>query len=330
MNLRARWLAMKSKKADLILFFAGLALIALALLWRTVVAPALRVVPTDIDMMRFYDGAATDYLTEAGGSPRVTEVSIQERVYNPLGRSTSSVAVLAVDSALIDKADNSRLLEGKSYFAIDRRNARQVRGHGSDADRSGYYLIFPFDTPRTDLRVWDPLTGKAQNARYSGTRTVDGVETYRFMVSYGGQPIPPPEGMPKTITGAQAKSLTGRGDLPVADGARVEVSYRANNSYELLVEPRMGNLVSRLDERQSIFMDIAFGETRNTVAQVVRKLDFSETGASQAGAATFAAGEIEKWDLQSVYLPLGFLLLGIACSLIGFFVDTRKAGAEKA
>lgn len=324
-DFSSRWQRIRSKKSNLVLFFAGLALILLALVWRVAVAPAIKVVPTDIDMVRLYDGVLTDYAAGDSRQPARTDIRIEAREFNPLGRSTSSVAVLDLNSALVSKPDNRRVLETKSRFAIDRRTARQVPGHGSDMTRSGYCLIFPFNTPKADIKVWDPLTGREQKAKFAGTRKVNKVQTYKFLVAYGGQEITAPVGLPKSMTGTQIKQLTESPNLGIADAQSFDLRYRANNSYELLVEPKMGNLVATRDERRSIYIDLnAGGVTALSIAQVVRKLDFSETAASQAGAATFASDEIKKWTLQSLYIPAGYLLLGIACVIIGFFVDTGR------
>lgn len=324
-----RWKQIKSHRANLILFVAALVLIVLAPLWRLAIAPALKVVPTDLDLLRFYNGSLFQYVRAPGQPPpgprpQAMGVTIQAREFSPLRQSTGAVAVIQVNSAVINSADRTHLADEKNSFAVDRKTARQVADHGSNRNRSGYYLVFPFDTPKSDLPIWDELTGRTQKGAFGGQAKVDGVKTYVFKTEYGGQPAPPPAGFPSKMTGAQLKTILSQPGLPVADSSVIDINYKANQSVEYLIEPITGNLVATRDVQESVYMAVSDPATGVALTQVITKLDFSETAASQGEAATFASDEIKKFTLQFLYLPVGLFLLGAACLLISIFAGTRE------
>lgn len=327
--MSSRWRRVKDSKANLVLFVVGIFLIVLSGFWRYTIAPAIRVVPTDIDLVRFYDGHLSTYLTPPGQppvnpSPKTYNVTIQAKENNPVRRSTTGVAVIELQTSVINSADNQRLATDDSLFAVNRRSAQQVGDHGANKDRSGYYLVFPFDTPKANIPIWDPLTGKTQNGVYLGQRKVGGVNTYRFKVSYAGQPAVAPPGFPTEMTGAQLKSMLGDPALGVGDGDAIKVEYKANQNINYLIEPIAGNLVVTRDAVDSIYLSASDPARSFSVTQVVSKFDYKELASSQQEAATFASDEIKKISLQFLYLPAGYLLLGIFCTLVGFFTAEKS------
>jgi hypothetical protein len=327
--MSGRWKQIKSQKANLILFIAALILILLAPLWRLAVAPALKVVPTDIDLLRFYSGSLFTYVRPpgqppVGAQPEKLGVTIQAREFSPPRQSTPTVAVIEVDSAVINSADRAHLADEKNAFAVNRKTAVQVKDSGSNRNRSAYYLVFPFNTPKKDLPIWDETTSKTQKGVYSGQEKVQGVNTYVFKIEYGGQVVPPPPGFPERMTGAQLKSVLSRPALPVADSAVIKVDYKANQSLKYLIEPEAGNLVATRNVQESVYMSVNDPSTGVTLTQVITKLDFAETPTSTTSAATFASDEIKKLRLQFVYIPVLYLILGIGILLVSLFAGTKE------
>jgi hypothetical protein len=328
-NISGRWRRVKSQKSNLILFVAAVILIVMAPLWRLAVAPALKVVPTDIDLLRFYNGSLFRYVrppgqAPVGDQPEKLGVTIQQREFSPLRGSTPTVALIEVDTAIIDSVSNSHVVDDKNTYAVNRRSAKQVPDSGSNRNRSGYHLVFPFNTPREDLPIWDELTGKTQKGAYSGQRTVNGAKAYLFKVEYGGQPVAPPPGFPTDMTGAQLKSILSRPGLPLGDSDVIRVAYKGNQSVEYLVEPTAGNLVSTRNVQESVYLSIDDPARGIALTQVITKLDYSETQASEVESATFASDEIKKLRLQFVYLPVMFLALGIGCLLVSLFALEKQ------
>lgn len=332
----SRWRAVRSQKANLALFIIGLCLIALAPVWRFAVAPAIKLVATDFDRISFYSGTLTTYVRApgqpaVGAEPSRAPVTIQARYWNPVGRSTTEVALLQVDTQLIGLPDKERLSKTTHKYAIDRRTAEQVSGHGSDMDRKGYYYVFPFDTPSSDLEVWDDLSAATQTAAFSRSENAYGVDLSIFTVKYAGVPVPAPAGFPTKMTGAQFKAMAPAAGYDVGDADELELTYRGNLSTEFLVEPISGTEVGVTGAEESVFVSVEDRARGLSFTQVIFKLDYKETAASIQEGANFAKGEIAKIDLQFVYLPVFYLALGIACVLIGFFaVSTKEERALEA
>ncbi|HEY5494998.1 MAG TPA: porin PorA family protein [Candidatus Anoxymicrobiaceae bacterium] len=332
--MSSRWQRIKASKANLVLFVVGIFLIVLSGLWRFTIAPAIKVVATDFDLVRFDTGHYSVFVRPpgqppVGPSPITYSVTIQGKEVNPVGRSTTSSAVIELQSAVIDTATRKHLSDDNSLFAVDRRTARQVKDQGSDKNRSGYYLVFPFNTPKADIPIWDPVTGKAQKGTFERQEKLFGINVYVFKVAYAGQPAVQPAGFPKQMSGAEFKSMLSDPMLPVADTDTINIEYKANQSIEYIVEPIGGTLVSMTNAVGSVYMSTAYGNppTASVVTQsqtqVVSKLDFTESVTSQEAAATFASDEIQKIKLQEVYIPIGLLALGIACLLIGIFTAPK-------
>ena len=331
--LPARWRALKSQKANLALFFIGIALAALAPGWRFAVAPAIKVVATDTDRISFQAGTLATYVAPPGApapgaEPRRTAVILQKRYYNPVGRSTGRAAVLEVDSQLIDAADKTRLSESVHTYAIDRRTAVQLPGHGSDMDRAGYYFHFPFNTPASDIEVWDDLSESARTASFAGAREAYGVRSYSFVVKYAGQPVPAPAGFPTRLTGAGLRALVPSLAHPVGDNDVFDISYRGNLSTEFLVEPVSGTEVGIPGTEESVYMTVEDRSRGLSFTRVVFKLDCAEEADSLREGGSRAKDEIAKIELQFKWLPLAYLVLGACCVAIGLFAGTGGGASD--
>ena len=323
----SRWQSIKSKKSNLALLIAGVALVLLAPIWHFAVAPALKVVPTDIDMLRSYQGTMRQFARPPGqgaGAAATYNILVEQREFNPLGASTPEVAVLELDTSFIDTAGHKRLTESRTRYAVDRRSAKQVKDGVSARPRGGYFLVFPFNTPKADIPVWDDATGRPQVGVFSGKTTYGGVSAYVFKEEYSDQPLAsPPPGFPARMTGAQMKQMLGAQVAGVADTDVITADYRGSLATEFLVEPVSGSLVGirEASRTESVLLkDLTNGLA---LGRDIEKLDVKETVTSLSGGASFASEEIKKIRLQYEYIPLGLLALGIACALIGAFAGVK-------
>jgi hypothetical protein len=75
-------------------------------------------------------------------------------------------------------------------FALDRESGMPVEDQSkyvTDADSvlpyAGVVVKFPFNVEKKNYDYWDGTLLKAVTAEYKGTKTIDGLETYRFDVS---------------------------------------------------------------------------------------------------------------------------------------------------
>ncbi|WP_392541975.1 DUF3068 domain-containing protein [Oryzobacter telluris] len=93
----------------------------------------------------------------------------------------------APDCVSADDPDKRLVAAGTSVFATDRRTGLAVADFANlpaDADqREGLVNKFPFDAEKKDYPFWDGLTGTSVNATFTGTEDLDGLETYKYLVS---------------------------------------------------------------------------------------------------------------------------------------------------
>ena len=195
--------------------------------------------------------------------------------------------------------------------------------------RGGYFLVFPFSTPKSDIPVWDDATGRPQVGVFKGQTKYAGVNAYIFREDYSDQPLAsPPPGFPVRMTGSQLKQMLGAQVAGVADADAITAEYRGSLSAEFLVEPVSGSLLgTRVASRSE---SVLFKDQANGLAlgRDVEKLDVNETVTSLSGGASFASDEIKKIRLQSEYIPLGLLALGIACAIIGAFAGVKNRNSR--
>jgi Porin PorA len=318
--------ALRRHRANLVLVVAGCVLILLSPVWRFAVATALKVEPTDLEQVLYYDGSLTDYVNPpgqppAGTQPVVTAVRIDRTILSKPLLSTSSVSVVEVETRLV--AQTRDLSDVTHSYTLDRKTGEMVDSPKADRSRTGYYIVFPFNAPRGEVPFWSELTGKTHPAEFEKEDAVYGLPVYIYTVSFGNQPVvEAPAGFPASLDGAALKEMLSMPDLSVADTETVTLSYTASSTVELKVEPRMGNIVeTRGEESVSLSAKDAAGSL--IVTRALNKLEFNLNQTSVKASAQFAREEVSKLNLQFVYLPLGLLVLGLGIVLIGLFAGIK-------
>lgn len=137
---------------------------------------------------------------------------VQANFAAPEMRQDTDYAVWLLAVQVTDDADNTVLSASKRQVCFDRRTGEGYEPHGESdppcdtkssyvtelADKAakdgqkppetndykaqpGLNFKFPFGAEQKDYKVYDDNTGAAVTARYAGTETVSGVETYKFV-----------------------------------------------------------------------------------------------------------------------------------------------------
>lgn len=327
-RLSLRWQRIKQTKANLVLVVAGCALILLAVLWRLVIAPVIKVVPTDYDRLQLFEGTVTTYHDLPGpplleGEPSEIRFQTETRTFNPLGLSTSDTAVFEIDSWVMDPETREQFFEIEKRYAVDRRDGRMVEHENAGVDRSGYYVVFPFDSPRGDVPYWSEQTGKTHPAEFQGEGEINGFKVYNYKVEYNDQPVvgavpgyplEPVEGFEERLKDNGLIPEGGEGDKPELVESAVT---------ELAIEPRMGTVVALLGHESTVSMKTA-ADDGTAATTPLYKVEYAESGPCIGDGVTFAREEVSKYSLQFCYIPLGLLLLGIACLLVGSLVGLEE------
>lgn len=325
----SRWRTIRKLKSNFALVVIGCLLVLLAISWRLAIAPALRVVATDIEKTYYYNTTITYYAKPPGQpAPGAAPVPMQVRIDRailalPLD-STPSTATFQVETSLVVKDSLERLWTNTHVYAVDRETGKMVENKKADRGRSGYYLFFPFDTPKGSVPFWSELTGKTYPVKYQKSEVVHNVSTSAFTGKFDNQAMSePPDGYPRSLRGAELKAMLSMPDLPVGDATTVEPSYIASGTVELLVEPRAGTVV-RTNGGESVSVAVKGAGGEVIAERPLYKLEYSQTNGSVTDAAELAADEVSKIKLQFEYIPPGLLVLGILVFLIGAFAGVKK------
>ena len=330
-TLTSRWRTVRKLKSNLALVVMSCLLVLLAASWRLAIAPALRVVATDVEKTYFYDSNFMSFANPAGrpaaGRPAPLKTFIERAVLSLPLKSTPNTALFEVESSLVVMDSLERLSTNKRIYAVDRRTAEMVRDRNADSAASGYHLFFPFNTPRSSVPFWSERTGRTYPADYQKSKAVYDVHTYVFSTKYRDQTTPePPEGYPKSLSGAELKAMLSAPDLPVEDSATVEPKYKASGSCELLVEPRAGTIV-RTNGKESASITVKDAAGAFIIERPLYNIEYSQTNSSVKDAASLAKDELAKIKLQFEYIPVGLLVLGVLIFLIGAFAGVTRAMA---
>ncbi len=333
MKTATRWRVIKALKSNAVLLVAGCVLVILAGLWRVAIAPAIRIVAGDIDTLYFYEGNDTEAVAVPEQAPLAQEVVqpiiIERRTANRSDLTTSAVSVVEVETQVLDRRTRDVLSTRKALFAIDRKTGRLI-GHDDIPARSGYFIVFPFDSPKGQVPYWSELTESTHPAVFHKEEKQGGRTFYRYRYSYGGAGLKaPPKGYPSEITGAQLKQVLGQPGLLVGDSMVLRPSYTASGRGELLVEPVMGTIasVSRVDE--SVSMTVEDAASGFLVTRMLYRVAYDDTKSSLKDGIEFATEELSKYTLQFVYLPLILLALGIACILVASFAGVKHYAKQE-
>jgi hypothetical protein len=190
---------------------------------------------------------------------------VQANFAAPEMQEDTDYAVWLLAVQVTDDADNTVLSASKRQVCFDRRTGEGYEPRGTtdpkcDAGSSyvtelkdkadkdgqkppetniekaqpGLNFKFPFGTEQKDYKVYDDNTGAAVTARYTGTETVNGIETYKFV-----QDIPDTKLDSKQVPG----SLVGS-DQSAVDA---DLYYRGVNT--MWVEPVTGIQVKQQQQQ---------------------------------------------------------------------------------
>jgi hypothetical protein len=320
--LLSRWRRIRSSRANLALLAAGVLLVLLAVLWRLAVAPALKVVRTDFDDLRAFRGVLDKPVTGDGIAPErqgVTRFGLSAWTHNPTNLSTPGLSVVGVQFYLQEAGTRQTLYEGEKLYAVDRRTG-ELTGDETAGGGAGYFVVFPFDTPAGPVPFWSEGTGRTFPATFVEESERGGVPVYDFRVEYSDEPmVSPPPGFPGEITGLELKEMLAEPGLVVADSRAMQPVYTESVLVDLAVEPTMGTIVTA--PRYLAGWSISFEDDRGEEhTRPLATVELEETEDSISEGVDTAKTEVAKYRLQFAYIPLGLLLLGLACVVVGGFV----------
>lgn len=254
--------------------------------------------PLDIDSITRLTGKAT-YLSEAETPVKAisaNRVDVKASSDSVVQFNTFTCLVRDPDNNVQNCVKDKRLITSDvDTFATDRRTAQAVTDYPNlptDAvPHTGLVNKFPFNVEKKTYNFWDGVLGKAVPAEYKGTEKIQGLETYKFVISFADQP---------------AKVTAG-----------VDGTYSDDKT--MWVDPVTGSIINQQDKQvrklqngdNAITLDFAF--TDDTVKRNVQDANDNH---SRLGLVKNA--------------PLVLLPLGIIAGVVGAFLTlgARNAGGR--
>ncbi|MEH1028073.1 DUF3068 domain-containing protein [Micromonospora profundi] len=174
---------------------------------------------------------------------------------------------------------------------------------------SGQIYKFPFGTKKRDYQVFDRDLKRAVPAKFTGTETIKGVETYRFEQRIENEVLATPEDSIRTLIGKFAPGATSG-----------QIVY--SNTRTLWVDPVTGSYVNVREQQHkelrpntgtpTVLLDADFNYTDDTVSRSVETVKGNR----------FKIGMISLWG------PIIAGVLGLIALIAGVWLVTRPNGGS--
>jgi uncharacterized membrane protein len=181
-------------------------------------------------------------------------------------------------------------------------------------EREGLFFKFPFDTQKTTYRFWDGLSGKAYDAAFDGTDTIDGMGVYRF-VQHIDSVLLRSQDVPGVVFGGAPSSPA------------VTAEDRYSNTRTLWVEPETGTIIKGLEDQNRVLVAGA-----QTVPAFVGSIGY--TDATVAANVKLTRSNADGLHLVRVVLPVALVIVGLLLALAGlvlvFLLHPRENRGRRA
>ena len=281
------------KFAGAVLVFLGVTALVVAGVAAFWTSNQVQKTPLDTDSTTLASGTAS-----LSGAERVPVKAIQLTRADS-AKSTSDVVVFNSSSCLvIVKGDTppcveasdpeGRLLSADSeIFATNRHTGVGVNDPKilpADAvEKRGLVNKWPFGAKKRDYKYWDDLSSKEVDAKYVGTKDIDGLETYKFTVDVE--------------------------DAPIEIAAGVPGLYSSTKT--IFIDPRTGAIIKQNEQQKRVTDD----------GSPVLDLDFGMTDGQVASNVADTKDNIKSLDLVSTTIPIAGLIVGLIALIAGILVQ---------
>jgi len=290
--------------AGLVLSALGTFLIVLALLIRFVVASEAVKFPLNENTVTTLIAHNASYFSPAKVAEvhgATLETTLTTQGDNAAG--SSGTAVWNQFSYVYDQTNDLTVSYSTERLAFDRKSGvlenccGAAIGTNTTVHMSGQGYLWPFSTQKKTYQIFDTTLLKPVPTVYSGTATVDGEATYKFVETVTAQQVGT-QTLPGALVGESAASVT----LP---------EYDSSTTTEY-VDPITGAPVKGVSH-QDLYLQNSAG------APVLTLLDanFTTTPATVAATVNTAKTDDNRIDLVHSVLPLILGIVGVILLAIG-------------
>jgi hypothetical protein len=312
-----------------ILLGVGVFAVALGLLLRFYAYPQLAKIPLDNEstsvaegdgitalVIRTVNGApspeirrnlsltSTTYVTGDLTQPEVKEdgdVAVYIEATKTVDAATDIVVDASVREVCIDRHTTEAVAPCEGQF-IETEQGQKITADRNTIQQPGLSFKFPFGTEQHDYSFYDLSVRKAVTARFDGQEVIQGLDTYRFVMT-----VPPTKVGDQEVPG----SLIGRDKEPSVD---TEQYYQVKRT--VWVEPETGIVVVGQQEgkQELVASDQQPGGGTTVFEGTLR---FNE--ATINDNVTKAEDNKSKLSLLTSW-PVGMWVVGGAAGLVGLFM----------
>jgi hypothetical protein len=174
---------------------------------------------------------STTYVTGDLTQPEVKEngdVAVYIEATKTVDDATDIVVDASVREVCIDRHTNEAVAPCEGQF-IETEQGQKITADRNTIQQPGLSFKFPFGTEQKDYSFYDLSVRKPVTARFDGQEVIQGLDTYRFVMT-----VPPTKVGDEEVPG----SLIGKKDEPSVD---TELYYQVKRT--VWVEPETGIIV---------------------------------------------------------------------------------------
>ncbi|MGE5292847.1 MAG: DUF3068 domain-containing protein [Micromonosporaceae bacterium] len=243
-------------------------------------------------------------------------VTATDTIQGDVAAGTSDTAVWNEFTAVHDDANNVNFSYYQRRAPFDRRTGLLKNCCGAYVNQgtekksvhlSGQGYVWPLGAEKKTYQIFDTTLNKEMPITYSGSATIDGIPTYRYV-----ERVAPEQSGTQTLPG----SIVGIKDQP---NVTLPEYYQAINTY--WVDPVTGGPV-KVEQNQELTLRDSTGVTRLVLFKA--DLKFSPKSV-QSFADTDRKGK-NKITLISSVLPLVLLLVGLILLVLGIVLAVLGRG----
>jgi hypothetical protein len=290
----------------------GLLLILAAILLPGWISSQFIKFPLSVNQTAILDASNASYFSAATLKEQ-TGVTIQATytIKGDPAKGSSSVAVWDQTSSVSDVTNHRSIQQTTRTLAFDRRTGQlvdccgaNVNGNASIRQTGLAGYVFPFGTQKQTYQVFDTTLNRTVPFLYSGTATVGGIQTYKFV-----QDTPPTQFATQAVPGSMLGVKTAVVRAPLFDKQHL-VYY---------VDPETGALLN-VDEHQTVTLH---NPDTGAQALVLYDADLIATPATVSQTVALDAGGRNEITLVETTLPLVAGIVGGVALLAGAFLGFR-------
>jgi hypothetical protein len=293
--------------AGLVLSALGTFLIVLALLVRFVVASEAVKFPLNENTVTTLLAHNASYFSpakvaEVNGATLETTLTTQGD--NAAG--SSGTAVWNQFSYVYDQTNDLTVSYSTERLAFDRKTGLLENccgaaiGTNTTVHMSGQGYLWPFNVQKKTYQIFDTTLLKPEPTVYSGTATIDGEATYKFVETVNAQQVGT-QTLPGSLVGETAASVT----LP---------EYDTSTTTEY-VDPVTGAPVKGVSQQ-----DLYLQNSSGTPVLTLLHANFTTTPATVAATVNTARTDDNRIDLVQTTLPLILGIVGVILLAMGLLL----------